>query len=96
MAKSGHRVRPAEAEAMRLVSKHTSVPVPEVIFTNFDHDYRSIEMTHIPGSSLNDKWDTLDEKSKESICLPVWGSISKIQAISQSSKVFGNALPMAL
>jgi hypothetical protein len=29
--KSGHGVRPSEAEAMRLVSKHTSVPVPEVI-----------------------------------------------------------------
>lgn len=30
VTKSGHGVRPAEAEAMRLVSKHTSVPVPEV------------------------------------------------------------------
>lgn len=30
VTKSGDGVRPAEAEAMRLVSQYTSVPVPEV------------------------------------------------------------------
>lgn len=36
VTKSGYGVRPAEAEAMRLVSKYTNVPVPEVLFTHFD------------------------------------------------------------
>lgn len=65
--------RLAEAEAMRPVSKHTPVPVPEVISTNFGNDYRSVEISLILGSSLEDKWDILDEKSKESVCLQVWG-----------------------
>ena len=38
VTKSGFGVRPAEAEAMRLVSKHTNVPVPEVLFTDFGPD----------------------------------------------------------
>jgi aminoglycoside phosphotransferase (APT) family kinase protein len=76
VTKYGHGIRPAEAEAMRLVSKHTSVPVPEVLFTKFDPDCGTIGMTLIPGSSLEKKWDTLDEKAKESICLQIWGMIS--------------------
>ncbi|KAL3461500.1 hypothetical protein BJX64DRAFT_157480 [Aspergillus heterothallicus] len=52
VTKSGHGVRPAEAEAMRLVSKHTSIPAPEVLFTNFGPDNGGIEMTLIPGSPL--------------------------------------------
>ncbi|PYI29849.1 kinase-like protein [Aspergillus indologenus CBS 114.80] len=89
VTKSGHGVRPAEAEAMRLVSKHTSVPVPEVFFTEFGHGYGSIYMTRIPGSPLEEKWDTLDEKSKESVCLQVWGLISKIRTIPRPSELQG-------
>ncbi|RJE24595.1 Choline/ethanolamine kinase [Aspergillus sclerotialis] len=36
VTKSGYGVRSAEAEAMRLVFKHTNIPVPEVIFARFD------------------------------------------------------------
>lgn len=89
VTKSGHGVRPAEAEAMRLVAKHTSVPVPDVTYTKFGQDYGSIEMTLIPGSPLEDKWDTLDEKSKESVCLQVWGLISKIRDIPHPSELKG-------
>lgn len=35
VVKNGFEVQPAEAKAMRLVSKHTSVPVPEVYSTSF-------------------------------------------------------------
>ncbi|KAE8146324.1 hypothetical protein BDV25DRAFT_133022 [Aspergillus avenaceus] len=45
-----------------LVSKHASVPVPELFFTTFSHDHRHIEMALIPGSPLEGKWDMLDEK----------------------------------
>jgi hypothetical protein len=36
VAKSGFGVRPAEAEAMTFVLERTDVPVPEVIFNEFD------------------------------------------------------------
>jgi hypothetical protein len=89
VTKYGYGVRPPEAEAMRLVSKHTAVPVPEVIFTDFDHDYGSIQMSIIPGSRLEGKWDTMDEKSKESICLQVWDFISKLRAIPRPPELEG-------
>ncbi|KAF4221952.1 hypothetical protein CNMCM5878_007504 [Aspergillus fumigatiaffinis] len=87
--KSGHGVQRPEAEAMRLVSKHTFVPVPEVISTHFDDDYGRIDMTVIPGTRLEKKWDTLDEKTKESICLRLWDMISKIRAISRPPELEG-------
>ncbi|KAB8214223.1 hypothetical protein BDV33DRAFT_196274 [Aspergillus novoparasiticus] len=68
VTKSGFGVRPAEAEAMRLISKYTSVPAPKVYHTNFSSEYKeSIEMSLIQGSSLEKTWDTMDEKTKESI-----------------------------
>ncbi|KAE8372695.1 kinase-like protein [Aspergillus bertholletiae] len=87
VTKSGHGVRPSEAEAMRLASKHTSAPVPEVIFADFGPDYGNIVMTLIPGSRLGETWDTLDEKSKGSICLQVWDIISKIRTIPRPSEL---------
>lgn len=82
-------MQPAEAEAIRLVFKNIPVPVPEVFFTNFSFNYGNIEMTLIPGSPLEMKWDTLDEKSKESVCLQVWDLVSKIQTISCPSELKG-------
>lgn len=50
VTKSGHGLRPGEAEAIRLISKHVSVPVPEVYYTNFISEYNEcIEMSLIPG-----------------------------------------------
>ena len=88
--KSGHGVRPAEAEAMRLISKYTSVPVPEVWETHFSSEYHGfIEMSLIPGSPLERTWDNMDEKSKESICRQTWDLISEIRSIpSQYEGIF--------
>ncbi|KAJ5442169.1 kinase-like protein [Penicillium cf. griseofulvum] len=43
VTKSGFGVRSAEAEAMKLVSKNTEVPVPEVLFTDFSADEAKME-----------------------------------------------------
>jgi hypothetical protein len=96
VTKTGSGVGPAEAEAMRLVFTHTDVPVPEVIFTDFkrpekevttrsEYDYHlpegMIGMTIIPGTTLEQKWDILDDEAKESICLQLWDMLSKIRNI---------------
>lgn len=90
VTKSGHGVRPAEAEAMRLISKYTTVPVPKVYHTDFSDEYDGfIEMSLIPGSPLEGIWDAMDEKSKESICRQTWDLISEIRSIpSQYEGVF--------
>lgn len=98
VTKEGFGVRRAEGEAMSLVSKHTDVPVPEVIFTKFSpeefvpdesdlfnpdvHEPEgTIGMTIIPGVPLDQKWDTLDEETKESLCLQLWDLIAKVRDI---------------
>jgi hypothetical protein len=106
VTKSGFGVRSAEAEAMRLVSKHTDVPVPEVLFTDFSPDEEvtdrsdffkpdfhppegMIGMTVIPGIPLEQKWDTLDNEAKESICLQLWDLISKVRNIARPQEIEG-------
>jgi hypothetical protein len=84
VTKSGSGVKPAESEAMRLVSKYTSVPVPELLVKSFSLGNGSIHMTLISGSPLEGRWDELDEKTKKSVCLQIWDLISKIRNIEPS------------
>ncbi|KOS45654.1 hypothetical protein ACN38_g3381 [Penicillium nordicum] len=90
VTKSGHGVRPAEAEAMRLISRFTTVPVPEVYHMNFSSEYNGlIEMSLVQGSTLEGTWDTMDEKSKESTCRQTWDLISEIRSVpSQYEGIF--------
>ncbi|PYI25818.1 kinase-like protein [Aspergillus indologenus CBS 114.80] len=81
VSKAGFNVGPAEVEAMRLVSQHTSVPVPHVIHTACSAGYGNIEMTIVPGTSLDGRWDMLDARGKESVCRQTWQLIAEIQAI---------------
>ncbi|OKL55801.1 hypothetical protein UA08_08830 [Talaromyces atroroseus] len=46
-------------------------------------------MTIIPGSPLEEKWDKLDEKTKESICRQIWDFISKIRNIQPPLELRG-------
>ncbi|OJJ76237.1 hypothetical protein ASPBRDRAFT_401142 [Aspergillus brasiliensis CBS 101740] len=88
VVKSGCGVRSSEVEAMKIVSKHTSVPVPEVIMARF-HRKGEIHMTIIPGTCLAKKWDMLDINTKESICLQLWRLISKWREIPLPSEFAG-------
>ncbi|CRG87972.1 hypothetical protein PISL3812_04994 [Talaromyces islandicus] len=89
VVKSGRGVRYAEAEAMRLVSKHTSVPVPEVLFKSFSPDHGSIEMTIIPGSPLEKIWDTLGDEAKNFVCCQTWDLISQVRDIQPPLELKG-------
>lgn len=76
VTKSGHAVRPAEAEAMRLVAEHTSVPVSKILFKSSSPDHGVIQMTLIPGTPLEEKWDNLMREIRNAfvvnsgICFP--------------------------
>ena len=89
VSKSGYGVRTSEAEAMKLVFEHTSVPVPEVLVTCFDGDEGNIHMTTVPGTCLERKWDMLDVESKKSLCLQLWDLISKWREIPRPPKIDG-------
>ncbi|KAF3390735.1 hypothetical protein DPV78_011256 [Talaromyces pinophilus] len=89
VTKSGYGVRPVEAEAMRLVSQHTSVPVPEVLFKSFGPDYGYINMTLIPGMPLEKKWDKLDDETKRSVCRQIWNLILEIRTVQPPVELKG-------
>ncbi|KAH8425167.1 uncharacterized protein LDX57_002916 [Aspergillus melleus] len=52
-------------------------------------------MVRIDGSTLAEKWDTLDETSKESICHQTWDIVSQIRAIPRPPELEGLFLCMA-
>lgn len=70
-----------EVEAMNLVSTHTSIPSPKVISAKLSPVNGIIDMTLIPGSCLERKWDRMNEETKESVCRQLWTMISQIRDI---------------
>lgn len=52
--------------------------VPKIVFKHLNYDYGNIQIFFITGRFLEMEWDTLDEKNKESICLPLWDMFSKV------------------
>ncbi|KAF2006804.1 kinase-like protein [Amniculicola lignicola CBS 123094] len=81
IAKSGSRVLPREEAALRLVGKLSDVPVPEVLYSHYSELGGDLFMSLIPGSTLKDLWDSLDEKTKERLCHDIWSLIGKIRQI---------------
>ncbi|EQL38787.1 hypothetical protein BDFG_00318 [Blastomyces dermatitidis ATCC 26199] len=79
----GTAVRRFEVEAMKLVAKHTSVPLPEVIYSLISDRSGEIGMTTIPGTTLESLWDKLNSETKKSICCETWDQIAKLREISQ-------------
>lgn len=98
VTKLGYRVRRAESEAMNTVAaqKRTTVPLPWVKSTSFrptehyaSEDYGEIKMTYIQGSTLESKWDTLDQESKELVCREIWDIVWRIRDIERTDLVGG-------
>lgn len=94
--KSGTRIRRAEAVAMRLVAKHTAVPVPEVIFDLFpesgDQDGQGpsagcIGMTVAPGVSLEKVWLQLGYEARDAICSQVWELVAELRKIPRPASI---------
>lgn len=56
VCKQGSRVQNSEEVAMRLMRQHTSVPVADIIFSNYKPGDGSISMSFIPGLQLKLVW----------------------------------------
>ncbi|RWA08939.1 hypothetical protein EKO27_g6170 [Xylaria grammica] len=84
--KSGRRVRPAEATALRLVKQYTDVPVPNLGYANFvvrdGEHHGSILMDEVEDScALKTVWETYDSATKERICHEIWAMIKQLREI---------------
>lgn len=90
ISKYGSRVTRNEEFALRLVKKHTSVPVPGVISSYFPSKgsqppVGAILMEFIEGRPLDKVWDSLDSNNKERICREIWGFVQQLKAIPRPS-----------
>ncbi|KAK2793345.1 hypothetical protein FQN52_001482 [Onygenales sp. PD_12] len=98
ISKSGTAIRKSESEAMKLVAKHTSIPVPRVIYAQFlagdnitspNPSGNNIGMTIIPGAPLDKSWNSLDDETKQSVCNQTWNLIAKLQTIPRPAHLDG-------
>ncbi|KAI1812803.1 kinase-like protein [Poronia punctata] len=86
ISKHGWDVQQNEEEALHLVRKHTSIPVPEVHISSYSTSKSgdrtsTILMEYIQGSPLDVVWDTLDDASKKRACTQVWSFVNQLRNI---------------
>ncbi|KAK2877199.1 hypothetical protein FQN49_001349 [Arthroderma sp. PD_2] len=79
--KFGSAVRPCEEQAMRLVSQHTSIPIPRVVNSKMESNFGQIVMTIIPGAPLDRSWMSLDEKTRLRLCRETWTLLTQLRDI---------------
>ncbi|MCJ1479825.1 hypothetical protein MMC13_008511 [Lambiella insularis] len=85
--KSGNRVRYSEEAAIRLVKQYTNVPVPLIIFSDYEPGKGTIGMSFIPDFPLKSIWNGLDESYKERLCHETWSMITQWRQIPRPPKL---------
>ncbi|KZV60622.1 kinase-like protein [Peniophora sp. CONT] len=79
----------AQADAMRFVAEHTSIPVPKV-YCSFEHKgLVYILMERLPGRMLIDGWLARSEESKARILAQLKGMIQELRSIPPPDNVAG-------
>lgn len=88
--KFGDSVTLAEANALRFIAKHTSIPVPKVYhaFTHRGKTY--ILMSRIRGETMAKRWRSLSEKSKASIFNQLRQIIEELRSVPPETTVVSN------
>lgn len=61
----------------------------EVSKPDYQHPQGLIGMTIISGVPLEQKWDTLDDNAKESVCRELWDLISELRTIPRPPEIEG-------
>ncbi|PHH53866.1 hypothetical protein CFIMG_002605RAa2 [Ceratocystis fimbriata CBS 114723] len=86
VVKDGEGVREAEANAMKLVRQHTSIPVPEVynVYRDADSGHMCIVMEYIDGEQLDKAWPRLSEEQKDKIVQQLRGYFVELRQIKGS------------
>jgi len=79
--KFGPRVHLAEADALRLVAKHTSVPVPKVYHAFEENGISVIVMEKIKGELLGNIWNTMSAKDRETVIHQLKGYFDQLRKI---------------
>jgi aminoglycoside phosphotransferase (APT) family kinase protein len=84
--KSGTRIRMTEAHTLRLVKKHTTIPVPEVLDAwPLDGGGAAILMEWInDADTLRNRWPSLTAEQKLNIAQQIRGYVDQLRALPQA------------
>jgi hypothetical protein len=85
--KTGDRVSRSEEVAIRLVSQHTDVPVPEIYASNYVPNEGRIALSYVPGTTLDKVWDPLDDQTKERLCHELWDMVAELRQIPKPTEL---------
>jgi aminoglycoside phosphotransferase (APT) family kinase protein len=81
--KTGDCVRLAEANSMKFVREHTTIPVPKVynVYKDQDTGHVRIVMEFIEGNRLEDMWDKFDVSQKKIVVEQLHDFFSQLRKI---------------
>lgn len=74
-------VAPDEAEALRYVRQHTTIPVPRVYASVNGYGYNFILMEKIEGRCLSAVWKQLTERQRDDILIQLQGYIAQLRSL---------------
>lgn len=94
VVKFGPWVEPIEGENMRFVREHTHINVPRVYAVyrrvlRRGTKYTYIIMDEVPGDSLQNMWDTLDDAGKLKICMQLRENMDELRRLPPPPDYFG-------
>lgn len=86
VVKTGDSVRLAEAAAMTLVRKHTSIPVPEIYNAYIDPatGHARIVMEFVEGERLAEAWDNFDADQKQQVLEQLRNFMSQLRNMKEN------------
>jgi aminoglycoside phosphotransferase (APT) family kinase protein len=79
----GANDHPNEAMALRFVKANTTIPVPEIISSDWDR----ITMEYIEGQTLQQAWPTLTTDQRSNILAELRGYIAQLRALSGTGSI---------
>ncbi|PQE06044.1 kinase-like domain protein [Rutstroemia sp. NJR-2017a BBW] len=81
VVKSGRHLKLSEAEAMKYITTHTSIPVPHVYEAVSDGKLTSITMDFIEGDRLDKVWNSLPETTKLSLAAQINSMLVQLRSL---------------
>jgi hypothetical protein len=86
--KGGRGTLPCEAENMKFAATHTQIRIPKVHrvfpfrFVDEGYDAWFIVMDYVPGCTVEDNWEALNERTRNEVTSQVAGMIEQMQSIT--------------
>ncbi|KAJ4306559.1 hypothetical protein N0V88_001363 [Collariella sp. IMI 366227] len=79
----GANPHPNEAMVMRFIKENTTIPVPEVISSDFDR----VTMEYVEGQTLRQAWPVLTTEERTNILIELRGYIAQLRALEKRDDV---------